>query len=77
VIGAVLQIGGKSYTIVGVMPLSFEIPGGAEIWAVRTENSIFAMKSPFSDDAAPPGKPPPGDDSYLWSIAHNSESAPV
>ena len=37
VIGAALQIGGKSYTIVGVMPLSFEIPGGAEIWAPREE----------------------------------------
>ena len=36
-IGAVLQIGGKSYTIVGVMPPSFEIPGGAEIWVPREE----------------------------------------
>jgi len=37
VIGTVLQIGGKSYTIVGVMPPSFEIPGGAEIWVPREE----------------------------------------
>jgi len=33
----VLQIGGKSSTIVGVMPPSFEIPGGAEIWVPREE----------------------------------------
>jgi len=37
VIGTVLQIGGKSYTIVGVMPPSFEIPSGAEIWAPREQ----------------------------------------
>jgi len=35
VIGTVLQIAGKSYTIVGVMPQRFEIPDGAEIWAPR------------------------------------------
>jgi putative ABC transport system permease protein len=36
-IGRTLQLNGRSFTIIGVMPSAFEFPSGADLWVPKAE----------------------------------------
>src|SRR5262245_20732245 len=50
VVGDMLQLEGRNYSIVGVMPPGFDLPGAAEIW-IPLQTKIDNL--PFAERAAP------------------------
>jgi hypothetical protein len=36
-IGRTLQLNGRSFTIIGVMPSTFEVPSGVDLWTPKTD----------------------------------------
>jgi MacB-like periplasmic core domain len=45
IIGATMRLDGQAFTVIGIMPATFEVPSGVDIWVPKASNQQSALSS--------------------------------